>query len=208
MRAFISRSIDDVSFETKIAKQKSAERGKTAAELVRRGTMVLLAARGAHYKLSELEKKTEVLMKQLFTTLALILAASAALATPELAVSDCKDDSIDLTSAVEMRTFGQGSINVFKTDRVEPAAAAVGLAVVVHRGDGLENYESFCKHISGLSDLDLKNAKATYSASTNTLGLTFEANMMNDDGEFPARTLTVKVVKGAREHDLVKATIR
>lgn len=140
--------------------------------------------------------------------LGLSIAATQAQAEAQLAVDDCKADAIDLTSVVEMRTFGKGSILLFKTDRIEPAAAAVGLAVVVHRGDGLENYESFCKHVSGVSDLDLKLAKTTYDAGTNALVVTTTAHQMDEEGEFPKRTLTVKIAKGAREADLVKATIR
>jgi hypothetical protein len=149
-------------------------------------------------------------MKTLFAGLVLTLSAlnAGAAMTPQLDVTSCQEDSIDLTSVVEMRSFGRGSINVFKTDRVEPAAGAVGLAIVVHRGDDLENAESFCRHVGGISDVDLQSAKSAYDARSNTLTLVAKANMMDENGEFPARVLTIQIEKGARESNLVKASIR
>lgn len=140
--------------------------------------------------------------------LASLLLAPPVFATETLQVESCKDAGIDLTSVPEMRSFGNGNMNIFKTDLVEPAAGSIGLAVVVHRGDSLEDMESHCRHISGLSDIDLKTAKSAYDPKTNVLGLKLAGRKMNADGEIKPVTVFVKIDRKADEKNLVKAAVR
>lgn len=146
-------------------------------------------------------------MKSVFV-FASLLFVSPVFAAESLRVEDCKTFGIDLTSATDMRSFGNGSMNVFSTDTVEPAGAPVGLAVVVHRGDRLEDMESICRHVSGLSSVDLKTASSSYDPKTNVLNLQLAGRKMKADGDYGPVTVYVEIDRKADESRLVKAVVR
>ena len=146
--------------------------------------------------------------------LATRLAFSAALLLPSCAfaqalpVTSCEEAGISLNAVTEMRIFANGSIKVFATDRTEPAAASFGVAVAIDRGDDLSTAESFCRHVAGLSGIDLKNLKASFDKAANVLTLAGAARSSDGEGRFSTKTLTISIGKGAPEGAMVKALLK
>lgn len=91
---------------------------------------------------------------------------------------------------------------------IEPAAAPVGVAIAIDRGQGLADMESFCRFVPGLSSANVTGTKASYNKATNILTLTLNVRQSDADGVFKAKVLTVVVNKGASEENLVKASIK
>jgi hypothetical protein len=108
-----------------------------------------------------------------------------------------------------MKTYGNSTIKVFEIDMIEPAAAPVGVAIAINRGDDLSNMESFCRYVPGLSAVNVTGAKSKYDKATGNLTLTLLASQTDEDGVAQSKVLTILVNKGSNsEADLVKASLK
>ena len=145
-------------------------------------------------------------MKKLIATLIALTSLNAFAA--DMTVTSCEDYSVSLNSVYSMKTYANGSVKVFEIDMIEPAAAPVGVAIAIDRGQGLADMESFCRFVPGLSSANVTGTKASYNKATNILTLTLNVRQSDADGVFKAKVLTVIVNKGAAEENLVKASIK
>ncbi|MGE0527871.1 MAG: hypothetical protein AB7G93_12485 [Bdellovibrionales bacterium] len=127
-----------------------------------------------------------------------------------LDIQSCEDYGVSLNQVTQMRAYGNESIKVFAIDQVEPAAAAVGIAVTIDRGVDLSTAESFCRYVWGLSAADLKQARSEYDEITGLLTVEIPVQSFSDEaGDFVSGLLTLVINKGARsERGLVRATLR
>lgn len=133
----------------------------------------------------------------------ILFSANVLAAPPE--VRSCEDQGVTLNSVVSMRQFDGGAIKVFETDMIEPAAASVGLAIAIDRGDELSTMESFCRYVAGFSSVDLQGAIDSVDKN-NVLTLTMGSTQTDENGVSQPRSLTVTIDKAAAaEEDLVKA---
>ncbi len=145
-------------------------------------------------------------MKKIIATLIALTSLNAFAA--DMTVTSCEDYSVSLNSVYSMKTYANGSVKVFEIDMIEPAAAPVGVAIAIDRGQGLADMESFCRFVPGLSSANVTGTKASYNKATNILTLTLNVRQSDADGVFKAKVLTVVVNKGASEENLVKASIK
>lgn len=136
----------------------------------------------------------------------LTLSSINAFAAP---VTSCAEYSVSLNSVYSMKTYANGSVKVFEIDMVEPAAAPVGVAIAIDRGDDLSTMESFCRFIPGLSGADVTRAKSKYDKTTNTITLTLNVSQSDENGVAKPKVLAISINKGAsQEADLVKAVLK
>lgn len=117
----------------------------------------------------------------------------------ELPVTSCEANDIKLEDAIELRTFGQGNTRVFVTDKIEPAAAAYGVAIVVQRGQDLSDLKVDCRFVGGLTYATLAKIVSFYDAEYNALELRVPGvRVMNDSGEFKSATLALIIRRNAK----------
>jgi hypothetical protein len=127
-----------------------------------------------------------------------------------LSVTTCEEAGVTLNAVTEMKGYGNGRIKLFAADMIEPAAAPVGLAVTIDRGDDLSTMESYCRYVSGLSSLQLSKAQASYDRSRNILKLDIPARYFDaDNGKYAHTVLNVVVSPGAKDQaGLVEAKLK
>ncbi len=146
-------------------------------------------------------------MKKLILTL-LILSSLDVFAS-EIRVENCEVYGISLNSVYSMKTYANGSIKVFEVNMEEPAAAPVGVAISIIKGDGLSNFESTCRYIPGLAGVDVIGAKSKYDKLHNTIKLTMNASQTDVNGIAKSKVLTIFINKDVTsEADLVKAVLK
>jgi hypothetical protein len=142
---------------------------------------------------------------------ATVLAAVAPVpAWAEISTQSCEDAGLVLNSVTAMRPFANGGIKLFAIDREEPAAMPAGVAVTIDRGDNLDNAESFCRYVSGLSSVDIAAADASYNDKKALLTVKIPVRLHNADADsFSNGTLTLVIDKAAKKPGgLVKATAK
>lgn len=146
-------------------------------------------------------------MSMKLTTLALTMMMGAQASA--LRVTSCEEANVNLNGVMEMRKYSNGQIKLFTVDQIEPAAAPVGIAVALDRGDDLSNMESYCRYVWGLSGAELSQAKSKYDKNTNALTVAVPVSYYRDDlKKFTGGTLTLLITKGAAENDIVNATLK
>ena len=98
-------------------------------------------------------------MLRLILVVAIFGCCGSALASE---VGSCEERNVTLNQVQAMRQYANGSVKLFAIDQVEPAAAPVGIAVAIDRGEDLSELESFCRYVSGLSSAELRDASAVF----------------------------------------------
>ncbi|KHD89327.1 MAG: hypothetical protein OM95_04165 [Bdellovibrio sp. ArHS] len=138
--------------------------------------------------------------------LAFIVLSSLNARALESKVVACEDFGVALNNVHDMKRLNQGDIKIFEVDMIEPAAAPVGVAITISRGDEFSSMESFCRYVPGLVDVDLASLQVTQDEENYSLVLNVRQTNAND--EVSAKKLTLAVNKKANSTaELVKANL-
>jgi hypothetical protein len=132
---------------------------------------------------------------KIFALLLTVLIGQDALA---LEVKECESNYIGINTIVwpladNTRSFYNGQVQVYKVDYLEPACCSTGLAFVLPDVQS-EIGDSKCVTVTGLSGVDVKNAKAAYNPNLGLL-ITFATRTYDhqNGGTLPGPLLKVRV---------------
>lgn len=127
-----------------------------------------------------------------------------------LEIDSCADAEPQKKYIVDSRAFSNGQIKLYVHDVGEPAAAPVGVQITYSRGNPAKGipYENFCVYVSGLSDVSLKKAIASYDEASNTLFVYAPSRRYYPDGDKFISTVTTFTIRkeGRRAANIFSAT--
>lgn len=127
-------------------------------------------------------------MKILFSALFCFAAFSEALAS-EVKVVPCSSLRLSLNRIENMQSYSNSQVKAFEIDLLEPAAAPVGVAIIVETGDDISNMRSDCRFIPGLFSVDFKTSTASQNSVTGFLVLEFNVTQSDAEGEIVPKIL-------------------
>ncbi len=142
------------------------------------------------------------LMIALFALVSTYTNASA------MQITTCADQKVSLNDVYSMRSFAHSRIKIFEVDTIEPAAAPVGIAVAINRGEDLSTLETFCYYLSGFTSANIKQARSQYDKASQVLTLSISVTQSNEHGQNKAKTLVVSIHSAAAStNEMVKAKL-
>jgi hypothetical protein len=134
-------------------------------------------------------------MKYAVLALAMVLGSAASAFTVEPCASE-SGPTIGINELVtpinnNSRSYYNNTVHTYKVDYLEPACCSYGVAIVLPDVQS-EIGDSKCVAITGLSGVDVKNARSSYD-SVRGLLLTFKTRVYNGSGTDPGPDLKVRV---------------
>lgn len=144
-----------------------------------------------------------------------VLAFAAALmlspvvfASNQLPVRSCDEGGVTLNSVYSMKDLKNG-VKLFEVDQEEPAAAPVGMAVAITRGEDLADMETFCRYVYALSGLDLSKLTVGRTRADGSFTLTVAVRSAQIDGSYQSNTMIVEVKPNAKKvEEMVSARLK
>lgn len=137
-----------------------------------------------------------------------LLLSCVVFASNQLPVSSCEEGSVSLNSVYSMKDLKNG-VKLFEVDQEEPAAAPVGMAVAITRGEDLADMEIFCRYIYGLSGLDLNQLTVGQPRADGSFTMTVAVRSAQIDGSYQSNTMIVDVKPKAKTvEEMVSARLK